>query len=350
MIFIHQDPDLRDLLTIVGEAIGIDRALVEKDYWVTHTLWALQSSGLDVWFKGGTSLSKGFGLIHRFSEDLDLRIEPGTASGVSPIGSWSSTNRGPIRERRSFFESLGSSVNLPSATIILETESIDKRSRGARYRVEYPGLFLDDLGPEIRPFVLLEVGAARVEPCVTRTLSSFVHNWLQERRRLESFIDNRPRTRCVHPLVTLVEKLDAISRRFSRDPIEPASFIRHYEDAAQIVQLRSELPHLSMETRELIEDLVSSKQIRKWPTSKDPAWLLQNESTRQQLLRAHQNIAPMFWSERIPLLTCCGIIRNWLEAETARKPGRLKGKIRIAPDFDEPLPDSTATAFRGETD
>ena len=31
-----------------------------------------------------------------------------------------------------------------------------------------------------------------------------------------------------------------------------------------------------------------------------------------------------------------------------RKPGRLKGRIRIAPDFDEPLPDEILTAFRGE--
>ena len=33
-----------------------------------------------------------------------------------------------------------------------------------------------------------------------------------------------------------------------------------------------------------------------------------------------------------------------------RKPGRLKGKIRMAPDFDAPLPDSIAAAFRGETE
>ncbi len=69
--------------------------------------------------------------------------------------------------------------------------------------------------------MLLEVGAARVTPSVSRTLSSFVHHWL-DRHQPEFFdggpIDNRPRVRCVHPLVTLIEKLDAISRRFPRDP------------------------------------------------------------------------------------------------------------------------------------
>ncbi len=61
MNFIHEDPEFRDLLTMVGDSVGIDRTMVEKDYWVTHTLWGLAGSALEVWFKGGTSLAKGFG-------------------------------------------------------------------------------------------------------------------------------------------------------------------------------------------------------------------------------------------------------------------------------------------------
>ena len=72
MTFIHEDRDFDDLLTIVADQRGLTTGLVEKDYWVTHALWALQYQGFDIWFKGGTSLSKGFGLIERFSEDLDL--------------------------------------------------------------------------------------------------------------------------------------------------------------------------------------------------------------------------------------------------------------------------------------
>lgn len=74
MTFVHEDADFPALLNIVARERGIVAALVEKDYWVTHTLWALHRTGLEVWFKGGTSLSKGFGLIQRFSEDLDLMI------------------------------------------------------------------------------------------------------------------------------------------------------------------------------------------------------------------------------------------------------------------------------------
>ena len=74
MTFLHDDPGFEDLLQIVAAKRSLSTGLVEKDHWVTHTLWALHQLGLEVWFKGGTSLSKGFGLIERFSEDLDLDV------------------------------------------------------------------------------------------------------------------------------------------------------------------------------------------------------------------------------------------------------------------------------------
>ena len=96
MAFPHQDPEFDALVRIVAGKQRLSPALVEKDYWVIHTLWALHSADLDVWFKGGTSLSKGFNLIRRFSEDLDLKINP---SGELPrVASW--TSRNPSRVTR----------------------------------------------------------------------------------------------------------------------------------------------------------------------------------------------------------------------------------------------------------
>ena len=66
MTFIHHDPEFPDLLRIVAEARQIPVSLIEKDYWVTHTLWALQDLGMEVWFKGGTSLaSRAFRQLHK---------------------------------------------------------------------------------------------------------------------------------------------------------------------------------------------------------------------------------------------------------------------------------------------
>ena len=57
--------------------LGLPPHVIEKDFWVCWTLkrlFALESVGDDLLFKGGTSLSKVYGLIRRFSEDIDLSI------------------------------------------------------------------------------------------------------------------------------------------------------------------------------------------------------------------------------------------------------------------------------------
>ena len=75
--FLHERSDFKALVETVADSEKInDPALVEKDYWIMHAVFGLKKLGLTFELKGGTSLSKGFGVIHRFSEDIDIRIEP----------------------------------------------------------------------------------------------------------------------------------------------------------------------------------------------------------------------------------------------------------------------------------
>src|SRR6202051_4642826 len=74
--YLHNHPQFSDLIRIVAQERNIDPALVEKDYWIMHCLYGLQQLGMRFELKGGTSLSKGFQIINRFSEDIDIRIEP----------------------------------------------------------------------------------------------------------------------------------------------------------------------------------------------------------------------------------------------------------------------------------
>jgi len=76
MLLGSRHPDFPDLIRIIGRSNSLAPALVEKDYWIMHCLYGLQQMGLTFELKGGTSLSKGYGIIHRFSEDIDIRIEP----------------------------------------------------------------------------------------------------------------------------------------------------------------------------------------------------------------------------------------------------------------------------------
>src|SRR3989338_8650624 len=74
--FLHNDPNFKDHIELTAVAERIKSAgLVEKDYWLMHALWCLQQN-FKFHLKGGTSLSKGYDCIYRFSEDIDLKIEP----------------------------------------------------------------------------------------------------------------------------------------------------------------------------------------------------------------------------------------------------------------------------------
>lgn len=133
MNFVHEDPDFQDLIRIVAGESGVAAALIEKDYWVTHTLWALHETELEVWFKGGTSLSKGFGLIQRFSEDIDLMIDRGGNYGLPEVTNWTSTNKGPIRKRAEFYDKLLQALAVPGVQVERDENRIDKRARRADY-------------------------------------------------------------------------------------------------------------------------------------------------------------------------------------------------------------------------
>ena len=66
-----------EILEQVNNRLGLPVQAIEKDWWVTMVLKAVFSSRFSEHFvfKGGTSLSKAYHLIDRFSEDIDLAID-----------------------------------------------------------------------------------------------------------------------------------------------------------------------------------------------------------------------------------------------------------------------------------
>jgi hypothetical protein len=317
MNFIHDDPEFDDLLRIVAGERGFSRGIIEKDYWVIHTLWHLHVTGFEVWFKGGTSLSKGFNLIERFSEDLDLKIDPGSVDSLPKVSDWKSEGTKATGERRAYFEKLSGLIPVAGARFAFDPDSIDKSWRSADILVHYPGRHLEELGGALSPFVRLEVGNARVTPFIPCDLTSFVHESLAKRNQLGGFIDNRPKgVRCVHPLVTLLEKLDALHRRFPDGKKEPATFVRHYEDAARIIVAARGLPPLMdyANPQALAAEMLAQKQIAVLPTSSDPALAPGNGSRWESLRRAHTAISHMFWGPRVSLEDACEAIRAWIKS------------------------------------
>jgi predicted nucleotidyltransferase component of viral defense system len=75
-MYLHEDKEtFKEVIEQVVENTGRAAAVIEKDYYVTMILRLLSQKFSNVVFKGGTSLSKGFKAINRFSEDIDITFD-----------------------------------------------------------------------------------------------------------------------------------------------------------------------------------------------------------------------------------------------------------------------------------
>ncbi len=193
-----------------------------------HCLYGLQQLGLQFELKGGTSLSKGFAIINRFSEDIDIRIEP-------PEGMSVSTGRNQNKEahaesRKQFYDWLAATISIDGVYKVERDFAFDDekfRSGGIRlYYREVTGMESD-----LKTGVLLEAGFDDIAPNQPKDISS----WAYDRACGDvDVIDNRaPAVLCYNPGYTLVEKLQTISTKFRTQQSTgefPANFLRHYYD------------------------------------------------------------------------------------------------------------------------
>jgi hypothetical protein len=168
----------------------------------------------------------------------------------------------------------------------------------------------------MKPFVLLEIGSARVTPFVLRDMTSFVHEEVAAQGLAAEFLDDCPKAvRCVHPIVTLLEKLDALHRRVPRLDIESATFVRHFEDAARIALREEALPPMEgfRDVRALADEMLEQRQLAQIPDSEDLAFRPDQGARFIEIRRAHEASAPMFWGPRLGLEMACSELRTWIE-------------------------------------
>ena len=171
--------DRLDALRVAATASGRPVFLLEKDIWVVWALQGLFSSSLGehLVFKGGTSLSKGYDIIRRFSEDIDLTFDvrqliPDLATGNPPIPA---TNSQADKWTRAVREKLGTWAQneaLPVLRKHAESTGID-----ATFDVEEATIFVDydplqPGGGYVAPRVKLEFGARSTgEPAEARPIT-----------------------------------------------------------------------------------------------------------------------------------------------------------------------------------
>lgn len=232
--FLHQHPEFSQVVEAISRQNSIAAQLVEKDYWLMHVLWAVQNCGLQYELKGGTSLSKGWGIISRFSEDIDIKIFP-----PNDLKVYSGKNQSKPKHRESrnaYFEWLLEELKITGSIYIQRDTNFDDHDlRNAGFRIGYRSLYPAMAG--VKTDVLLEVGFDTTTPNEPHDISSWAYD-LAVSSGLE-IIDNRAKNvPCYLPEYTFVEKLSAISKKYRQDATGKTvpNFTRHYYDIYQLLQ------------------------------------------------------------------------------------------------------------------
>ena len=160
----RSENERRDIFRAAAQAMRVHEAIIEKDFWVC---WALDYLFQDSpWkdamaFKGGTSLSKAFGAIERFSEDIDLILEwrllgyaadePWRARSATKqdVFGKEANRRAADFLARELAPTLGRELSARAGV------AVDARADGQEVLIRYPRAFTLDT---IRPQLTLEIG------------------------------------------------------------------------------------------------------------------------------------------------------------------------------------------------
>ncbi len=256
-----------ELFQAAGQALGLSPVIVEKDFWVCWTLRELFSApgiGEHLIFKGGTSLSKVWQLIERFSEDVDISLSRdwlGFGGADDPEKAPSKKQRTAriedlatectARVRDVLLPALRARANavLGSAGWSIDIDATDKQTLLFRY-------------PSAGDFGYIR-GEVRIE-CGARSDA-----WPSDDRRLQPYVadaitrldDCQVQVRVLAAERTFWEKATILHAEVHR-PAEkaiPPRYSRHYADLAALA--RSKVVTTALADADLRNRVVQHKQV-----------------------------------------------------------------------------------------
>jgi hypothetical protein len=224
---------------------------MEKDFWVCWTLkemFRLPAIGEHLIFKGGTSLSKAFGLIERFSEDIDVSIDRGFLgfSGVNEPEAGTSNKEKQRRiealkvacqqrisgELLPAFEAAVRARVRPKEKWSLRPDADDPDKQTLLF--DYPTSFGPEAAGYIRRAVKIEMGArADHWPCETRTVTPYVAEQFPK-----GFQKAHGTVKVLSAERTFWEKATILHAEYHRpaDKAAPERLSRHYCDFYELVR------------------------------------------------------------------------------------------------------------------
>lgn len=255
----------RELFSEAAARLDMTPAVVEKDFWVTWVLdrlFATPELARRLMFKGGTSLSKVYGLIERFSEDIDLILDWRVLGGDDPLAERSRSQQSHLNEEidqqaKAYIS--GPLLDQISA-ILAEVCRCGIGADDAHViEVRYPAAFPDTY---LRPEVRLEIGPlAAWLPHEEGRISAYAAQAFPD-----VFARRETTVRTIRAERTFWEKATILHQEAHRpeDSPQPARYSRHYYDLARMAA--SPVKAAALADRELLASVVEFKQ-RFYPRS-----------------------------------------------------------------------------------
>ncbi len=218
---LHENGELfRQIIAGTAEGLNMARAIVEKDYYVTALLAEISRRTPDLVFKGGTSLSKCYKIIQRFSEDIDLNL--------------SGANKPTEGQRRTLKYNITDSIDALGLTLS-NPESIRSKREFNCYMVDYSaqyrsGSVKDKLQVETAVFM-------RTYPYGKCKATSYIQDFLEKSGKSD-LVDKLELPQCELDVQsierTLIDKCFALADYYMTGKIEAHS--RHLYDICRLME------------------------------------------------------------------------------------------------------------------
>ena len=226
---LHENEQLfKQAVTATAEMMSIPEIFIEKDYWVTYALYIIFNDeiGEQTVFKGGTALSKCFGLIERFSEDIDLVVRHNEGE----------TNNQLTKKIRTIGKVVKS--RLPEVEVEGLTRKMGMNRKTAH---AYPVTFDGQFG-QVRNTIIVEATwFGYYEPYVPQSVSSYIYDMMiqtNQQSMAEEYGMLPFEVNVLQTTRTLCEKIMSLVRfSYAENPIDGLRMkIRHIYDLHMMLE------------------------------------------------------------------------------------------------------------------
>ena len=260
---LHLDKnEFKKAVDFTSNSMGISAIYVEKDYWLTYALYTVFNNeiGKDTIFKGGTSLSKCYNMIDRFSEDIDLVV-------LRREGETDTKLKAKLKAISKVVETY-----MPEVDVLGITHKMGMNRKTAH---SYNKSFEGNYG-QVRDVIILEsTWLGYYEPYTTKSIVSFVGKMMLDNQQSEIAKEYGLlpfELLVLEPIRTICEKIMSLVRfSYGENPIDDLKKkIRHTYDLHQLLKQKEFLDFLKsknfddMILKVANDDVTSFRNNNKW--------------------------------------------------------------------------------------